>query len=112
MNAGALFLGDAVTAAGFRLAGLATLVGNVAAAPELLAEGLAMEPALLLIAEPHARALPPTTLDRLLASGRPPVVVLPVTGNHSQAGPLRELVLRTLGLATDDQPKRARGALR
>lgn len=68
-----VFLGDEVTAAGFRLAGLEVRSPDPAHAGEALAEARAEEPPLILLTAELAANLAAAELEDLLAAARPPI---------------------------------------
>ena len=80
--AGPLFIGDELTAAGFRLAGARVLVLDDAAAASQIEAALARE-RLVLIAAGTARRLEPDVLRAALSSFEPLVLVVPdAKGGH------------------------------
>lgn len=71
-----VFVGDELTAAGWRLAGLETRVPASGEAADCVDRVLRAGPALLLLGASVARALAPDALDELLRSIAPPVLVV------------------------------------
>jgi hypothetical protein len=74
-----VYVGDAVTGAGLRLAGVQCVeppAGTEAAAVQAVAPGAA----LLLLSRAVAAALPRALLDNWLAAGRPLVTIVPDAG--------------------------------
>lgn len=89
-----VFIGDEVTAAGYRLAGLDVRVATPAEAPALWGRVLGEAPPLLLITAECAAALPPEALDAALARLDPPVAVVPDAANRV---PLPDFTARVRG---------------
>jgi vacuolar-type H+-ATPase subunit F/Vma7 len=93
-----VFLGDEVSAAGFRLAGLSVRVPLDGEEQQALAEAAASAE-LVLITAAFARRLPPALLDRYQSGSRPLVGVVPdVTGGVWPADLAAE-IRRHLGIA-------------
>jgi len=92
-----MFVGDAVHAAGNRLAGFATLTPD--RGHEIAAVERALHDASLVVLDPAlAEALPAARLERWLARGAPPVVIaLHADGRCSPADPAERVRLQ-LGL--------------
>ena len=92
-----LFVGNAVRAAGFRLAGFATL--TPAREHEVAAIEAARQASSLLVLDADvAERIPPARLDAWLVAGAPPVVIAPgPDGAVSRADPA-ERVRAQLGL--------------
>lgn len=86
-----VFIGDEVTAAGYRLAGLEDRVGGAAEAPALWARALQDAPPLILITAECAAALDAAELDAALARLDPPVAIVPDAGGRV---PLPEVMAR------------------
>jgi vacuolar-type H+-ATPase subunit F/Vma7 len=93
-----VFIGDEVTAAGYRLAGLDTRVVAVAGAPQAFAQALREAPPLLLITAECAAALPADALDAALARLEPPVAIVPDAANRAQPPDLLARVRAGLGI--------------
>jgi len=70
-----VFIGDEVTAAGYRLAGARTIVCSAGAAAESFATALAQAP-LVLISAACARELPDGEIARAMRVAEPPVLVV------------------------------------
>jgi len=93
-----LFLGDELTAAGLRLAGVATRVvggGEVGAAIGAVGE----EVEVLLLGAEAAASLDPAALDRLLARPQPLTVVLPDPRGRVASPDPAAALRRVLGVA-------------
>ena len=92
------FIGDEVSAAGFRLAGVDVHVP----APERIADlfrRLTGESQLVLITAEVAAWLPEDLLDRTLMAARPLVLVVPDVRDRVSAPDLSPLLRRELGMA-------------
>jgi len=77
---GPVYIGDAVSASGYRLAGLRIHVPDTAELHmqiEMQIEQAAMDASLVLLGADIAAQLPVTALDRLLSRVAPAVVVVP-----------------------------------
>ncbi|MEZ5716298.1 MAG: V-type ATP synthase subunit F [Paracoccaceae bacterium] len=92
-----LFIGDEVTAAAFRLAGVETRVAAPDEAAQVLAAELARRRVILLTNE-LARALPRAMMDRVLQSVEPVVTILPDLRGRAGALDLEARVRRELGI--------------
>jgi len=92
------FLGDEVSAAGFRLAGVEVHVPEPAETPALFRR-LCAEVDLLLVTAETAGNLPEGVLDRVLAAGRPLVLVVPDSRGRVQPADIAARVRRQLGMA-------------
>ena len=95
-----VFIGDEVTATGFRLVGVETRI----TAPEDAAEALAAEMArrrVILLTTGLGQALPGPMLERLLQSEEPVVIVLPDLAGWVGALDLEARVRRELGIGGD-----------
>jgi vacuolar-type H+-ATPase subunit F/Vma7 len=91
------YLGDAVSAAGFRLAG----VDARAPDPEELLETfreLLTSTDLLLLGVDAARALPGAEVRNAVSSGQPLVVIMPDVRGHVPVRDLRQRLKRELGV--------------
>jgi len=73
---GAVFIGDELTATGFRLTGLETFTPAPAAVAETFMDSRRRASLVILTAE-CARFIPPATLEAALLAERPPVAVIP-----------------------------------
>ncbi|MBI2305861.1 MAG: Vacuolar H+transporting two-sector ATPase F subunit [Rhodocyclales bacterium] len=92
-----LYLGDEVSAAGFRLAGVSVRI--VAAGSEAAAFAAARgEAALLLLGAACAARLPPAVLQAALHDGQPPLLVVPERPGDLPPGDPAADVRRLLGL--------------
>jgi vacuolar-type H+-ATPase subunit F/Vma7 len=94
-----VFLGDEVTAAGFRLAGVSIQVPAAGEEQQALARALASA-RLVLLSAGLARRLPPDLVEQLRASPYPLVGILPdATGSAGSEDPT-VAIRRHLGIAT------------
>jgi vacuolar-type H+-ATPase subunit F/Vma7 len=92
-----VFIGDELSASGYRLAGLRVLVP----APDDLAvqlDAACTEAPLVLIDAASARRLPPAQLEKLLAGTDPPVVVVPDVRGLARPDNLSVRLRRQLGV--------------
>lgn len=71
------YIGDELSATGYRLAGVQTFVSNAVADMDELLESALQQTSLLLLGASVAASLPPKQLHDLLRSLRPLVVVVP-----------------------------------
>ncbi|MFC5302778.1 hypothetical protein [Azospira restricta] len=92
-----LYLGDEVSAAGFRLAGVAVRVAAAGGEAAAFAAARA-EAGLLLVGADCAARLPAGVLAAAIAAGEPPLVVLPARPGEPPAGDPAADVRRLLGL--------------
>jgi len=92
------FLGDEVSAAGFRLAGLEVHQPTPATAPGLF-QRLCGEVELLLLTAEVADWLPGEGLGRVLAAGRPLVLVIPDVRGRKEPPDISARLRRQLGMA-------------
>jgi vacuolar-type H+-ATPase subunit F/Vma7 len=92
------FMGDEVSAAGFRLAGVDAHVPSRAEAPELF-QRLAGEAELIVLTAEVAGWLPQDQLRKLLVADRPLVTVIPDVRGRVQAPDLSGRLKRQLGMA-------------
>ena len=92
-----VYIGDEVSAAGFRLAGLQV---RVPAADESLRtiRRAAEDASLILISAAVAQRLPPEELDGLLAGVSPAVVIVPDVLGHAPMPDLATRLRRQLGV--------------
>ncbi len=93
-----VFIGDELSAAGFRLA------GAVVHTPEPGAEGRIFsvalrEAQLIVISAGQAARIPPKFLHRAITGGRPPVVVIPDARARVRPPDLAARLRRQLGIA-------------
>ena len=94
-----VFIGDEVTAAAYRLAGIDVEIATPAEAAARLAGARRRKPPLILITAACAGAVPAGELDAALAAFAPPVAIVP-DAMAAQPGPdLAARVDATLGIA-------------
>jgi vacuolar-type H+-ATPase subunit F/Vma7 len=91
------YVGDEVTAAGFRLAGVATIVPDRGHETEALASACAQY-ALVLLCAAVAQRIEPRVLGAALAGLVPPVALLPDVQGAARVPDLAARVAQTLGL--------------
>jgi len=94
-----VLIGDRLTCAGYRLAGVATRLTDgpgVAAA----FDAARTDADLVLITAPLADQLRADTLDRAIRLATPPVQVIPPVTNPQYAPDVRQRVRRSLGVST------------
>lgn len=94
-----VFIGDEVTAAGFRLAGARVVVPETAAVPEVFERARA-EAELVLITAGCARILPAQTLTPALHALHPLVLIVADARDAVPVPDLEAHVRRVLGLET------------
>ena len=88
------YIGDAATAAGYRLAGVEVRVPNEAEAAEVFRRAREPDTDLVLLSAGLAAALPPGELDAAQLGERPLVAVVPdVHGRHAPPDIAREVRL-------------------
>lgn len=92
------FIGDEVSAAGFRLAGVEVHVQSAEGAAPLFRR-LVQEGQMVLITAEVARSLPEAELQRALAAERPLVLVIPDVRGRQQPMDIGSLLRRQLGMA-------------
>lgn len=92
------FMGDEVSAAGFRLAGIDVHVPGPGNATGLFRRLLA-ESELVLITAETAGLVPEEELRRARINGAPPVLVIPDVRGRVQSPDLASLLRRQLGMA-------------
>lgn len=92
-----VYIGDAVSATGYRLAGLRVQVPDTA---DLLAhiEQAANDASLVLLGADLAAQLPVAVLDRLLSALSPPVVVVPDVRARAELPDLANRLRQQLGV--------------
>lgn len=93
-----LFVGDAVSAAGWRLAGVETWVADRGEEAELLTRASRPPTQLLLMTTAVAHRLPPPLQRRLFASVTPLVLVVPDLLAHEEMPDLAVTVRKQLGM--------------
>jgi vacuolar-type H+-ATPase subunit F/Vma7 len=96
---GCAFIGDEVTAAGFRLAGLAVHCPDPGQAPALF-ERLLGETALLLLTQEALGWVGEAAVRAAILAGRPQVLVIPDVRGRSKPPDVGEAIRRQLGMAT------------
>jgi vacuolar-type H+-ATPase subunit F/Vma7 len=97
--AATVFIGDELTAAGFRLAGARVRVPEDGEATRLLEQARG-EAELVLITAACARGVDPATLSEALMAARPLVVVVPDAAGIIAPPDLAARMLATLGIET------------
>ena len=94
---GVAFIGDELTAAGYRLAGAAAFIVPPAEAGAALAAARE-QAALVLIAAAHARAVPAATLEAALGATRPLALVVDDVLGREAPPDLEQLMRHALGV--------------
>jgi len=94
---GAVFIGDELTATGFRLTGVETLTPVPAAVAEAFVDSRRRASLVLLTAE-TARLLPAETLKAALLAERPPVSIIPDALGRVEPAPLVRRIRTVLGI--------------
>jgi len=92
-----VFIGDEVSAAGFRLAGLLVHTPQADAVLQTL-EHVLREAPLVLLSSRLAPQIPAEMLDRLLANTSPQVIIVPDVHGHTQMPDLASRIRRQLGV--------------
>lgn len=77
-----LFLGDEVTAAGYRLAGLAVRSPDPAEVQSALEAARNERPPVIMLTAELAQAIPAAELDRLIAAAQPPIQLVSDAGGR------------------------------
>jgi len=90
------FVGDALSAAGYRLAGAATHVPDPGTVGAAMAAACA-EADLVLVAAAQARELPDAVLDAARERAAPLVLIVADVAGHAAAPPLAQRLWRVLG---------------
>lgn len=98
MTSPIVFLGDEVSAAGFRLAGVAVQVPLEGAEQQALAEA-ASSAELVLLTAALARRLPPALLERYQSGARPLLGIVPDINGGVWPADLAADIRRHLGIA-------------
>ncbi|MBF0341554.1 MAG: Vacuolar H+transporting two-sector ATPase F subunit [Magnetococcales bacterium] len=93
-----VFVGDEVSAAGWRLAGVRVIIPEAGSEAVALARVMAEGAELVLLSAVCARALPPELLGRFLVSGRPLTLVVPDAQGQGSGEDLTARVRRRLGM--------------
>lgn len=94
-----VFIGDRLTASGFRLAGVRPLLTAPDEALAAFREALKGD-APVLITAPLAECLPAALLDAAVAAAAPPVTVVPVAGDGAMPPDMARRVRHALGVET------------
>lgn len=92
-----VLIGDRLTAAGFRLAGLRTLVTEPADAVPVLREALALGGPVMITAELAAH-VPASQLEQAILAADPPVAVIPDIARSREPADMGAEVRRALGV--------------
>jgi len=94
-----VFIGDRLSAAGFRLAGMRPLVTSQEEVAKVFRDALeAGEPILITVS--CAAGLPPGALDKAVSAASPPVGVVPDFSGGAEPRDLSRRVRRALGVET------------
>lgn len=93
-----IFIGDEVTAAGYRLAGVACYDPDAGSLPGLLAEMRKNGCDLMMITAQYAGRLSPEKVTDMTLWSHPLVVILPDIRNHQMPPDLEVAVRRELGI--------------
>lgn len=96
MNA-AIFIGDELTATGFRLTGLETVTPEPARVASVFAD-VRQRAALILITAEYASRVPAETLDAAIIADRPTVVVIPDVLARAEPRSLAKRMKSILGI--------------
>ncbi len=94
-----VLIGDRLTAAGFRLAGLRPLVTAPEDAPGVFRDALSRDGAIFITAS-LAERLPAGLLEQAVAAAAPPVAVIPDFSGGREPPDLAHRVRRALGVET------------
>ena len=92
-----VYIGDEVSACGYRLAGLETHVPADNNLPDEL-DSIIRDAALVLLSAGIAGRLPDDQRERLLARVKPPVVVVPDVRGHAQLADMATRLRKQLGV--------------
>jgi len=92
-----VFIGDEVTAQGYRLAGLRTLAPGAGDLLAMVRRGCEEAP-LVLIDASLAQEIPAAALDALLAGTAPPVVIVPALRGAARMADIATRLRRQLGV--------------
>lgn len=95
-----VFIGDELTAAGYRLGGVQVTTPPPERIVEVFRATLAAAPLLVLIGAEYAAALPADELSGALIAQRPPLLVVDPVADPAARTALRRHVRTQLGLAT------------
>ena len=94
-----ILIGDRLTVAGFRLAGVRPLVTAPEDVGAVFREALALQGPILITAA-LAQRLPPVQLGQAISKADPPVAVIPDIARTAEPTDMAELVRRALGVET------------
>ncbi|MBF0159585.1 MAG: Vacuolar H+transporting two-sector ATPase F subunit [Magnetococcales bacterium] len=94
-----VFIGDEVSAAGWRLAGVRVMVPESGEEATLVTEMLSAATELLLLSSECARNLPQVLLDRLLSSTMPMTLIVPDVRGQVAPPDLMARVRSRLGMS-------------
>ena len=94
-----VFIGDEVTAAGFRLAGLETRVPVPEETISALQAARAANPPLILLTAEFAGHIEPRTLERVLAAASPPVQLVTDAAGRTPVPDLAARIRSQVGVA-------------
>ena len=100
------FIGDEVSAAGFRLAGVAAHSPDPAQAPELF-ERLRGEAAMILLTQEALSWVGEGRVRAATLAGRPLVLVIPDVRGRHRPPDIGEAIRRQLGMAATQAPRAA-----
>ena len=92
-----VFIGDEVSAQGYRLVGLKTLIPGEDDLLALISRGCEQAPLVLLDAS-LVQAIPSAALDELLAGTTPPVVIVPAVRGAAPMSDIATRLRRQLGV--------------
>lgn len=93
-----LYIGDAVTAAGYRLAGAETRIPPEGEVVEAIREAVSGDADLVLLSPALAESLPDPELAQLLAMERPLVALVPELYGEARPPDLKREVRAALGI--------------
>jgi len=93
----AILIGDRLTTAGFRLAGMRALVTEPADAGPVLREALEMGGPVMITAALAAH-VPAAQLEKAILAADPPVAVIPDIARATEPADMRAAVRRALGV--------------
>jgi vacuolar-type H+-ATPase subunit F/Vma7 len=93
-----VLIGDRLTAVGFRLAGVRSLVVDPADAGTAFREALARRDGPILITAALAAQVPPAVLDKAIRKADPPVAVIPDVAGAAEPADMADKVRRALGV--------------
>lgn len=94
---GAAFIGDELTGAGFRLAGMRVHLADPEH-PDRQFQQVLSEAGFVILTNEVANRLPPTRLREAVARARPPVAIVPAVGSEERGPDLEREVRVTLGM--------------